>query len=132
MTITSDPMFVLGTVFATAAAPAITELIKIYRIPKGLSPCLTSLVAIALYTIGWFINPDGGTYGEYLLVALSTAGVSTASFSVARLQEPMRQIRDRREAAAEHEAARENLRRAAPPREERLARALPAQGPERA
>lgn len=75
-----NPLSLLATVFATAASPAITEAIKHFGIPKGLSPAINTLVAVALFSIGWAFD-QAAPYAEYLLAALAVAGLSTGAIS---------------------------------------------------
>jgi len=80
-----DTLQVLGVAFVTAASPAITEAIKYWHIPSGMSPALNLTVSLVLHLLGYVlfevVGGGGGDINSYLLSAFVVAGVSGASVS---------------------------------------------------
>lgn len=82
----ADPMVDfgrLGAIFAAVLAPAGTELMKRWNLPRGLSPAVNGALAIGLYSVGWLLmtGGDASVLGAYLAEALAVAGVSTMGAS---------------------------------------------------
>lgn len=72
----------LNWVFATLVSPVLTQYFKQWQWADHLSTTVNTLICIVLYAGGWWLGGhDLTNFQEWILAALSAAGVSTTGYN---------------------------------------------------